>query len=88
MKLEFELNDEVLDALVEELVDVQQLAAREGKVLSWMGSARAEASAREPAAHTAARVSWEQDPSSEVAEAERRQLTMMFCDLVGSTDLG
>jgi len=88
LKLEFELNDEALDALVEELVDVQQVAAREGKVLSWMGSARAEASAPDPAAHTAAGVSSEQVPSPEIAEAGRRQLTVMFCDLVGSTDLG
>ncbi|HME71157.1 MAG TPA: adenylate/guanylate cyclase domain-containing protein [Myxococcota bacterium] len=88
LKLEFELNDEALDALVEELVDVQQVAACEGKVLSWMGSARAETSAPHPAAHTVEGVSSEQVTSLDVAEAERRQLTVMFCDLVGSTDLG
>ncbi|HME70904.1 MAG TPA: adenylate/guanylate cyclase domain-containing protein [Myxococcota bacterium] len=84
---EFELDDEALDDLVEELVDVQQVAAREGKVLSWMGSARAEASAPRPAAHTVARVSSERVAAPDVAEAERRQLTVMFCDLVGSTEL-
>ena len=31
LKREFELDDEALDELVEELVDVQQVAAREGK---------------------------------------------------------
>ena len=82
---EFELDDQALDDLVEELVDVQQVAAREGKVLSWMGSARAEASAPDLASHTAARVSPERTAAPDVAEPERRQLTVMFCDLVGST---
>ena len=67
---EFELDDEALDDLVEELVDVQRVAAREGKVLSWMGSARAEASAPDPVAHTAARVSSERNAALNVAEAE------------------
>ncbi|MGH7288398.1 MAG: adenylate/guanylate cyclase domain-containing protein, partial [Myxococcota bacterium] len=72
---EFALEDDALDALVEELVDVQQVAAREGKVLSWMGSA-----AETPATATPSQV-----PAA--PDAERRQLTVMFCDLVGSTDL-
>jgi class 3 adenylate cyclase len=88
LKREFELDDQALDDLVEELVDVQQVAAREGKVLSWMGSARAEAAAPDPAAaHTAAGVSSERIAAPDVADAERRQLSVMFCDLVGSTDL-
>ena len=33
LKLEFELDDEQLEALVEELVDIQQLAAHEGNAL-------------------------------------------------------
>ena len=36
LKREFELDDEALEELVEELVDVQQVAAREGKVLAWL----------------------------------------------------
>ena len=52
LQREFELDDEALDELVEELVDVQQVAAREGKVLSWIGAARAEASAPEPTTPT------------------------------------
>ncbi len=84
LKLEFDLDDARLESLVEELVDVQQVAAREGKVLSWIGSAtalptaEAEAAPTTPSEATAARSR---------AEAERRQLTVMFCDLVGSTDL-
>ncbi len=48
LKLEFDLDDARLESLIEELVDGQQIAAREGKVLSWIGAARAEASAPEP----------------------------------------
>ncbi len=73
LKREFDLGDEVLDELIDELVDVQQIAAREGKVLSWIGAAAAEASS-EPAA-------------ARQPEAERRQLTVLFCDLVDSTEL-
>jgi class 3 adenylate cyclase/tetratricopeptide (TPR) repeat protein len=70
LQREFELDA----ASLEELVDVQQAAAREGKVLSWIGAPPAEASATASAPKAA-------------GEAERRQLTVMFCDLVGSTDL-
>ncbi len=37
LMLEFDLDDARLESLIEELVDVQQVAAREGKVLSWIG---------------------------------------------------
>ncbi len=37
LKREFQLDDDALEELVEELVDVQQVAARKGKVLSWVG---------------------------------------------------
>ncbi len=86
LQREFELDDEALDELVEELVDVQQVAAREGKVLSWIGAARAEASAPEPTTRTPEAAS-EPAAAPQPAEAERRQLTIMFCDLVSSTDL-
>ncbi len=77
LKREFNLDDQALDELVEELVDVQQVAAREGKVVSWIGPA---AEREAPVAATA--------PTPEPAsEAERRQLTVLFCDLVDSTRL-
>ncbi len=80
LKLEFELNDDQTGALVEELVDAQQVAALEGKVLAWIGSAPAETHAEEPETHAA-------PAAPQVAEAERRQLTVLFCDLVDSTKL-
>jgi class 3 adenylate cyclase/tetratricopeptide (TPR) repeat protein len=71
LRREFGLDDDALDELVQELVDVQQVAAREGKFLSWVGPASAAASAAPPFSE----------------EGERRQLTVLFCDLVGSTQL-
>src|SRR5262245_54634526 len=68
---------ENVDELVEELVEVQQVARREGNVLVWLGEGAPEpAVAPPPAAASPA-------PDS----GERRQLTVMFCDLVGSTEL-
>ena len=38
LKLEFDLNDEALEALKEELIEAQRLATDDGgKVLVWMG---------------------------------------------------
>ncbi len=87
LKREFDLGDEVLDELIDELVDVQQVAAREGKVLSWIGAARAEASAPQPETRAASEASSEPAAAPRATEAELRQLTVMFCDLVGSTAL-
>lgn len=87
LQREFELDDEVLDELVEELVDVQQIAAHEGKVLSWIGAVPAKPSAPEPKARAIFEASSEPAEASQAAEAERRQLTVMFCDLVDSTRL-
>ena len=38
LRLEFDLDDAQIDALIEELVDIQQIAMREGKALAWAGS--------------------------------------------------
>jgi class 3 adenylate cyclase/tetratricopeptide (TPR) repeat protein len=78
-RLEFSLNDDQLEALVEELVDVQQVASLEGKVLAWIGPASLEEIARVAAPAAGLRASSHR--------GERRQLTVLFCDVVGSTDL-
>ncbi len=38
LKREFELDDETLGELVEELVEIQQVAVRDGRALAWAGS--------------------------------------------------
>ena len=79
LRREFDLDKEALEDLIEELVDVQQVAAREGKILSWVGPAVPGTPAEPPVVTV---------PSAEIAATpqadlgERRQLTVMFCDLV------
>ena len=40
LQREFDLDDAALAELVDELVDVQQVARREGRVVVWLGAAR------------------------------------------------
>jgi class 3 adenylate cyclase len=89
LRREFDLDDEAVDELVEELVQVQQVALLDGTALAWARSTAAPA----PVGETGARVppTVRSEPvvvPPPAPEAERRQLTVMFCDLVGSTTLG
>src|SRR5262245_25040929 len=80
LKRQFQLDDDALEDLKEELIYGQRLAVDEdGRVLVWMGE-------EEPLAAPHRRVaSLAVEPRP--AEAERRQLTVLFCDLVDSTAL-
>jgi class 3 adenylate cyclase len=91
-----DLDDETLAALRDELVDVQKVAADEGgKVLVWIGDDGTADTHDVPAApeliSSSSRDPLGAPPSAaepvQQADAERRQLTVMFCDLVGSTAL-
>jgi class 3 adenylate cyclase/predicted ATPase len=92
LKLEFGLDDPRLDALKFELVDVQGVAAdRDGTLLVWTGTGATPPSG-EPAPTPSPRGAVETPaPEASVptvdADAERRQLTVLFCDLAGSTAL-
>ncbi len=95
LKMQFQLDDEQLEALKEELIEGQRIAVDEGgKVLVWAGAAAAQnpgpersgESAQGPApTYTDSGTARPHAPR--VDTAERRQLTVMFCDLVGSTVL-
>jgi hypothetical protein len=86
LKLEFTLDDEQLDVLKEELIEGQKVAVDENeKVLVWVGreedeTAKGGKSKKETDAEA-------RTPNSELSSGERRQLTVMFIDLVGSTTL-
>ncbi len=84
LKLEFDLTDLRLESLIAELVDVQRVAIRNGKILSWTGSSAVEASATEFETGLALQNS---SQPAESPQAQRRQLTVLFCDLVDSTRL-
>ena len=95
LKMRFDLDDEYLDVLKEELLYVHPVRDDEGRGLVWTGAVEGtpkhrSASPVDPSAsdsgHTLS------PPASPVVtsptpEAERRQLTVMFCDLVDSTRL-
>src|SRR5215475_13777298 len=94
LKVQFELDDDRLDLLKEELLYAQYpIADDHGRGLVWTG---APGGAQEPAPPQATQQPAAQQDQLTQAEppaehrspdAERRQLTVMFCDLVDSTKL-
>jgi class 3 adenylate cyclase len=96
LKRQFALDDEYLEDLKVELIEVRRVAVdEEGRVLVWTGTAEAlpappspsmprDRHLETPADHLAQGVPPSGAPH---AAAERRQLTVLFCDLVDSTRL-
>src|SRR5919204_3000639 len=86
LKRRFGLDDAYLDDLKIELIEAQQLARDEnGRILVWSGpSAPASPPIVGPALSPALTVPQGEFPDIErrTPEAERRQLTVLFCDLV------
>jgi class 3 adenylate cyclase/predicted ATPase len=97
LKMRFNLDDEYLDVLKEELIDAQRIALDEdGRILVWVGDTTGTAAAasqppepiqRAPLHQEQPAKSAQPSTASRTPEAERRQLTVMFCDLVDSTPL-
>src|SRR2546427_411466 len=93
LTLQFHLNEESLEALKEELIEVHHLAVdHDGRMLVWAGEAHT--TAVSPSPQPPQRAIRQEDHPAQVAppaipppEAERRQLTVLFCDLVDSTAL-
>ena len=94
LRKEFGLDDETIEDVRHELI-VKRLAVDEGgQGLAFIGAALSETGNAPPPAFApaAAPLTLAPVPSASLAsaaapEAERRQLTVMFCDLVGSTAL-
>ncbi|WNM60761.1 adenylate/guanylate cyclase domain-containing protein [Candidatus Nitrospira neomarina] len=90
LKRQFSLDDEFLEDLKAELIKAQRVAVDEGgEVLVWTGRDDATPSpiteqGSVPSTSREGQVARQVRPST---QAERRQLTVMFCDLVGSTAL-
>ena len=90
LRRRFDLDEEYIEDLKAELIDAQRLAVdEEGRVLVWTGEA---GKTSEPAQlydtqeeQTPHVISPSAGPRT--PEAERRQLTVMFCDLADSTQL-
>jgi class 3 adenylate cyclase len=86
LKLRFHFDDEALAALKDELIYAERVGRDEDdRVLVWVGEADATA---EPAGSSSAALPRDTPPTKpRTPEAERRQLTVLFCDLVDSTVL-
>jgi len=99
LRLQFQLDEEQLEALKEALIDAERLAVdEEGRVLVWAGPP-----ASPPTASASQGATQDNSPDQalpvadvpataagqgpHLPDAERRQLTVMFCDLVESTKL-
>ena len=83
LKRQFQLDDAALEDLTNELIKGQRLACDEdGEVLVWTGDTATPVSPAAPASVPAP-----PPAASSPPEAERRQLTVLFCDLVDSTVL-
>jgi hypothetical protein len=93
LKRRFNLDDEYLDDLKTEIIKAKKLAVDEdGEILVWTGNNSPESSVQSLASEEQKRIVTDQtlDPrpsDSRLSAAERRHLTVMFCDLVGSTAL-
>src|SRR6516164_9336899 len=91
LQRQFQLDDAALDDLKNELIEGQRLAVDErGNVLVWTGEAGTTPTPP-PSPACALQPARQEVPPPPVApsppDAERRQLTVMFCDLVDSTKL-
>jgi class 3 adenylate cyclase len=93
LKRRLQLDDDLLEDLKEDLIYAKKLAVDEdGRVLVWTGRTSSAPTTASPvplpATPDVSPAQVETIPAiSHTPEAERRQLTVMFCDLVDSTKL-
>src|SRR5438105_11607325 len=95
LKLQFQLDDEALETLRDELIEAQHLAADEaGKVLVWTGDADSSPApapepVRAPAPHTYTPLHLAEKilTSRSALAGERKQVTVLFADLKGSMEI-
>src|SRR5438094_1278126 len=97
LKLRFDINDDYIDGLKDELIYAKKLAVDEdNRVLVWTGNVAGTTATPAPPPQAIPSTPTHATPSvaaaspvvtSRTPEAERRQLTVMFCDLVDSTRL-
>ena len=98
LKVQFQLVDATCEALKDELLFSHPVVDHDGRGLVWTGTSEAQPArvSASPSAQTSQLPPAEEEPPPQVAplatehrlpDAERRQLTVMFCDLVDSTKL-
>src|SRR2546430_16442544 len=97
LQRQFQLDEAALEDVKNELIEGQRLAVDErGNVLVWTGDARTapsgastlvDAPVRSPLAYTPSYLAEKILTSKSALEGERKQVTVLFADLKGSTEL-
>jgi predicted ATPase/class 3 adenylate cyclase len=97
LKLRFDINDDYIEGIKDELIYAKKLALdEENRVLVWTGNSEGTTATPSQPPQSIPSPPTQDTPSVQPAspvvpssppEAERRQLTVMFCDLVDSTAL-
>jgi len=90
LRRQFELDDESLEEIIEELVDIQRVARREENALAWSGATPPVGippPERDPRAYTPKHLADKILTSRAVLEGERKQVTVLFADVKGSMEL-
>ena len=92
LKRQFDLDDDYLDDLKAELIEVRRIAVEEdGRVLVWTSAAApppaAEPPLQAPLVYTPPHLAEKIFTSRSTLEGERKQVTVLFADLKGSTEL-
>src|SRR5207244_3320976 len=95
LKRRFDLDDAYLDDLKTELIEAQRLAVDEqGRILVWTGDTEAipapslaPAPDRVPLAYTPSHLAEKILTAKSTIEGERKQVTVLFADIKGSTEL-
>src|SRR5215813_2511928 len=96
IKRRFDIDDDYIEDLKEEILYVHPVIDDEGRGLMWTGdTASGQAVVPQPAQSTPQPIVQAQpatqveplSPAPSPPDAERRQLTVIFCDLVDSTRL-
>jgi predicted ATPase/class 3 adenylate cyclase len=88
LKRRFDLDDDYIEDLKEEMLFVYPVVDEEGRGFVWTGEAeRPPVSTSTPPALQEVTPAIQSTQAAPPREAERRQLTVMFCDLVDSTKL-
>jgi class 3 adenylate cyclase len=96
LKRRFDIDDDYLKDLKDEILYVHPVLDDQGKGLVWTGTIEGAAETASPTAQSTQQPPHQLDQPPQIEprptaphtpEAERRQLTVMFCDLVESTQL-
>ncbi len=96
LRRQYDLDDNSLDELIEELVEVQRIARREEHILAWSGGTPAALAdpppatlppPRDPRDYTPKHLAEKIRQSKSALEGERKTITILFADLKGSTAL-